>query len=63
MKQLVPRADQRPLSVDTDAVSSSSEEFNNDMARLAIKTDKVPGAGEGVRDRNDPSCVRGESLT
>ena len=46
MKPLVPRAggtaaDQRPMSVDTDAVSSSSEKFNNDLPKLVMKTDKA----------------------
>ena len=46
MKPLVPRAgstaaDQRPLSVDTDAVSSLSEKFNNDLPKLVMKTDKA----------------------
>ena len=45
MEPLVPRAgsataDQRPMSVDIDAVSS--EEFNNDMAKFVMKTSKVP---------------------
>ena len=47
MEPPVPRAggtaaDQRPMSVDADAVTSSSEKFNNDLPKLVMKTEQAP---------------------
>ena len=65
MKPLVPRAGstaaaQRPMSVDTDAASISSEKFNNDLPKLVKKTDM---ALVGELEPETPTVVSLENLS
>ena len=64
MEPLVPRAgstaaDLRPMSVDTDAVSSSSEKVQQRHGKVG--DEDRDGAGGGGRARNVHRCARGES--